>query len=327
MAQRVVLHIGLMKSGTTFLQGRLGANRDRLAEQGILFPGPNWARQVKAVSDLMQSKQRKPGAWASLRDEINEHPGTAIVSMEYLGPMGKTKIASLPEQFPGAELRVVATVRDLGRSVPAMWQETLKNRRTWHWSDYLEAVDTEGDAGTRFWRQQDAGKIVRRWISGVGSDQMYVVTIPPPGAPRELLWDRFREVAGIADAPWQDAPRANESLGAASTLVMRQLNEQTDDLSVADYKKRVKALAKHVMGARKGDEDAIGYTVSAAVRAHAARIEQEIATSGAHVIGSLDELEPRDVPGVDPTTVSDAAQRDAAVAALAATLHQVSRIR
>jgi hypothetical protein len=40
MAQRVIVHIGLMKSGTTFIQGRLGANRARLAAQGVLFPAP-----------------------------------------------------------------------------------------------------------------------------------------------------------------------------------------------------------------------------------------------------------------------------------------------
>jgi hypothetical protein len=36
----VFFHVGLMKSGTTFLQGRLNANRRLLAEQGVLFPGP-----------------------------------------------------------------------------------------------------------------------------------------------------------------------------------------------------------------------------------------------------------------------------------------------
>ena len=30
MAERVLLHVGLMKSGTTFIQGRLNANRERL---------------------------------------------------------------------------------------------------------------------------------------------------------------------------------------------------------------------------------------------------------------------------------------------------------
>ena len=119
MAQRVVFHIGLMKSGTTFIQGRLNANRARLADQGILFPGPTWARHVRAVSDLMQAKNRKPGSWASLTEEINDHPGTAIVSMEYLAPMGGPRIAALRRSFPETEIRVAVTVRDLGRSVPA----------------------------------------------------------------------------------------------------------------------------------------------------------------------------------------------------------------
>ena len=66
MAQRVVFHIGLMKSGTTFIQGRLNANRQRLAEQQVLFPGPAWSRHVRAVSDLMQSKSRKPGSWITV---------------------------------------------------------------------------------------------------------------------------------------------------------------------------------------------------------------------------------------------------------------------
>jgi hypothetical protein len=130
MAQRVVFHIGLMKSGTTFIQGRLDTNRGRLAEQGILFPGPTWARHVRAVSDLRLGKNRKPGSWASLTEEIDEHPGTAIVSMEYLAPMGAARIAVLRRSFPDTEIRVAVTVRDLGRTVPAMWQEALKNRRT-----------------------------------------------------------------------------------------------------------------------------------------------------------------------------------------------------
>ena len=80
MAQRVVFHIGLMKSGTTFIQGRLNTNRERLAEQQVLFPGPTWNRHVRAVSDLLQSQNRKPGSWNSLVDEIREHDGTAVVS-------------------------------------------------------------------------------------------------------------------------------------------------------------------------------------------------------------------------------------------------------
>ncbi|MGD9960431.1 hypothetical protein [Nocardioides sp.] len=327
MAQRLALHIGLMKSGTTFIQGRLNTNREQLAGHGVLFPGPAWGRQVRAVSDLLESRKRQPGAWASLRDEINAHSATAVVSMEYLAPMGTRRIATLRDAFPQTDLRVILTVRDLGRSVPAMWQESIKNRQTWGWADYLDALESGGEAGKRFWRQQHAARIVERWAAEVGADNVYLVTIPPPGSHPEMLWDRFCSVAGIAPGTWLEAPRSNESLGAASTLVMRQLNELTADLTETDYKKRVKALAKHQLGRRKSEEQPIGYQVPRWLRAESGRIVARLADSGVHVVGDLKDLTPQDVPGVDPTSVSASAQRDAAVAALAMALRQVDRIR
>jgi hypothetical protein len=327
MAQRVVFHIGLMKSGTTFIQGRLNANRQRLDQQQVLFPGPTWNRHVRAVSDLLQSKNRKPGSWNSLVDEVNEYDGTAVVSMEYLAPMGSPRIHVLRDAFPGTEIRIVATVRDLGRSVPAMWQESIKNRRTWEWPEYVRSIEKGGDPGHRFWRQQQAAKIVRRWGSAVGPDQVYVVTVPPPGAPAGLLWDRFCEVAGIGPDSWDDAPRANESLGAASTLVMRELNLATEDLPLQAYKKRVKGLAKYVMGGHRGDEDPIGFTVPDWLRKESDKISTQLQSSGAHIVGDLADLTPVDVPGVDPTTVDDRAQLEAAVAALAGALRQVRQVR
>ncbi|CUR60947.1 conserved hypothetical protein [metagenome] len=326
MAQRLALHIGLMKSGTTFLQGRLDTNRDRLAEQGVLFPGPSWGRQVRAVSDLIESAYRKPGAWASLRDEINAHPGTAVVSMEYLAPIGAPRIATLRDAFPGTELDVVISVRDLGRSVPAMWQEAIKNRQTWPWPEYVESIRTGGKAGKRFWRQQHSSRIAARWASKVGAEHVHVLTIPPPGAAPEVLWDRFCQITGIGPDTWQEAPRSNESLGAASTLMMRLLNEQTHELTLPEYKKRVKALAKHQLGKRKAQEDPIGFQVPRWLRAESKRIQDQLVDSGVHIVGSVAELDPVDVPGVDPTTVSLEAQRDAAVSALATVLRQVQRV-
>jgi len=81
-----------------------------------------------------------------------------------------------------------------------------------------------------------------------------------PAYPGELI-DQACQVAGIGPDTWDDGPRANESLGAASTLVMRQLNLATEDLPIRAYKKRVKALAKHVMGGHRAAEDPIGFTV------------------------------------------------------------------
>lgn len=320
MAERLVLHVGLMKSGTTFIQGRCNANREKLAQQGILFPGPTWARHARAVSDLIESKSAKPGSWAGLRDEINAHPGTAIVSMEYLGPIGAPRIEQLVGDFPDTEIRVVVTVRDLGRTVPAMWQETVKNRSTWTWSDYLHAVQHRGEAGKKFWRQQSAGTIVQRWARVVGADHVTVITVPPPGSPSELLWDRFCQVAGITPTDWTEAPRANESLGAASALLMRRLNEETSDLGLPAYKRKIKALGKHVLVHRKGEEDPIGFTVPRWLRKTSDKMAKQIADSGVQVVGDLAELEPVDTRGVDPETVSAEQQLAAAVSALGTVL-------
>ena len=167
---------------------------------------------------------------------------------------------------------------------------------------------------------------MRRWGSVVGPDHVYVVTVPPPGADPALLWDRFSEVAGIGPDAWDEAPRANESLGAASTLVMRRLNFATTDLPIAAYKKRVKALAKYVMGGHRGEEDPIGFTVPRWLRQESARVVDDLRRSGAQIVGDLADLEPVDVRGVDPATVDDTAQLEAAVAALTGVLHQVRQI-
>ena len=326
MADRLVLHVGLMKSGTTFVQGRCNTNREKLAAQGILFPGPTWARQVHAVQDFLEMGHARPGKWAGLRAEVESHPGTAILSMEYLGPIRPVRIQKMVEAFPGTEIIVVITLRDLGRNVPAMWQESVKNRKSWTWAEYVRGIEQgDDDAGRHFWNQQGAARIVRRWAEGVGADNVVVVTVPPPGAPPELLWDRFAEAAGISPDDWDDAPRANESLGAASALVMRRLNIALAELSRGDYTRRVKAFAKHTMVLRKSEEDPIGFTVPRWLAARARRDGKQIADSGVRIIGDLAELAPLDVPGVDPTTLSAEQERDAALAGLTVLLRDGKR--
>jgi hypothetical protein len=328
MAQRVIVHIGLMKSGTTFVQGRLGANRAQLSAQGVLFPGPTWRRHVNAVQDLMGHQGATAGSWDSMTSEVNAYPGTAVISMEFLAMAGARGIKIIDRSFGDAELRVVVGARDLGRTVPAMWQEAVKNRSVLTFGRYVEGIRTEADNGRRFWRQQHVGRIAGRWAERLGPDRVYVVTLPPPGAPGDTLWDRFSEAAGIRPEPsWSEAPRTNESLGAASALVMRRLNELTQDLSLKDYKREVKAVGKHLLPAHRDQEDAIGFAVPDWLHAQATRIREQIAASGVHVVGDLDDLAPLDVPGVDPDRVDAAAQLAAAFAALEGVVRQANRIR
>jgi hypothetical protein len=320
VAQRVVLHVGAMKSGTSYLQGLVMANRELLTGQGVMVPGRKWRDQVLAVSEVLERKRftaRREGAWRELVDTLAEWDGTGLVSMEFLGPAAPAKIERVVSSFPAASVEVVVTARDLGRNVPAMWQEALKNGRTWTFEEYVAAVAADEGPGKLFWREQGIAAMCRRWSEVVGLDRVTVITVPPPGGPRDELWRRFASVLGVDAGAAERPDSGNESLGAASAEVMRRLNEVVDDLDFAAYSRVVKnLLAKRTLGSRGPVEQAVGFEVPDWLRTRSAQMTDHLKELGVPVVGDLAELEPVSTRGVDPGSMERAEQLDAALAGL-----------
>ena len=328
MADRVVLHIGTMKSGTTFLQNVVSANRDVLRDQGISFVGRKWREQIKAAQDVIEhgGDGQKPisadGPWAKVVREMHDWPGTALFSVEFLGGRKPSKVQQIVSAFGDTPITVVITARDLARQIPSMWQESVQNGGRATWEQYLHAVRSEsrGDRlGQSFWRQQGVATWARRWSAVVGTENVVLVTAPPKGAPSNLLWDRYAGVVGIDPGSCSLEVAANPSLGLASTLVLRDLNDALADapLSRSAYHQRVKrVLAKQGMAQHRRDEPALGLD-QPWVRG---RSEKEIAALrkvGCPVVGDLAELTSHPVPGVQPSDVSVDEQLEAAVRGLA----------
>ena len=72
------------------------------------------------------------------------------------------------------------------------------------------------------------------------------------------------------------------------------------------------------MGGHRAEEDPIGFTVPAWLREESARVIAELQDSGAHVVGDLAELSPSTSRAWTRPRSADAAQLEAAVAALTA---------
>jgi len=323
VARRVVLHVGAMKSGTSYLQRLMMTNRQLLLDRGVLLPGRVWRDQVGGVVEILERKRvatpPRPGAWQALVDEMAAWDGVGLVSMEFLGPIGLRRIERVVSTLPEGAIDVVVTARDLNRSIPAMWQESLKNGQSFTFDEYVTAIRQNDGPGNGFWREQTIGAICRRWSEVLGHEHVTLVTVPPPGAPRDTLWRRFAEAVGMDDEGVEHPSVANESLGAASVEVLRRLNIRLQDLDFPQYAPVVKhRLAKGVLAGRRDLEPALGFEVPSWLPELSDAMIGRLRELGVRVVGDLEDLRPVPVPGVHPDPGTDDARLDAAVAGLEA---------
>lgn len=313
MTATVVLHVGAMKTGTSFVQAVLSANKQRLAEHGVLWPGATWAAQVEAVDAVRARRHGTPSgpdAWDVLVDELTASPlPRAVVSMEGLAGVPDDTVRTIVQSLAPMQAQVVVTLRDLGRTLPAQWQESVQNGNSWTYAEYLEAVTAKKPrstaAGEHFWRRQSWPRIVRRWGDGVGMDHVTVVTVPPPHSPRGLLWQRFSEAVGVP-RDLDTEVRANESIGAVSAELMRRISERSARADAGSKGRGVlkHVLAKEVLAANRSNEPTL--VLPRAYRDVVARRSEEMATAvgqlAPRVVGDLADLTVRDVRPDGPVT-------------------------
>ncbi len=260
MARRVHLHIGTMKSATSYLQELFNCNAERLADAGLLWA---WSTDnFLAVDDLLGTSRTRPGlngAWDDLAGRVRAHDGDALISNELLATLRPAKIRRLVDALAPAEVHVVVTARDLARTVPSQWQTGVRNGHTIAWSDFVTQLrdgDTSpNDVSTAFWRRHDLEVILRRWQGQVTAASVTLVTVPPTGADPSDVSRRFGAALGVDPELWVPPPARNSSLGAHSAELLRRLNEQVGNLDWLQYKWAYKNALSRLVLTRRADEE------------------------------------------------------------------------
>lgn len=307
----IFLHVGVMKTGTTYLQRLMWKNRAALADAGILVPGEGPADQAKAVRDKLRINgadpkviRRTAGYWERLTAQMLVWDGTASVfSMEFLSFANKRRAAEVVRSLSPAEVHVILTIRDTAEVLPAQWQTHARNRGTASWPEFARAAATslekhDDQAAKTFLRAQNVPRMLKVWGSAVPAKQLQVVTVPPRGSSQSLLWDRFAGVIGVdAEVCSRRNIRSNASLGQPSADFMRRLNRYLVDVPVSDYDRVMRRLARDVLSPRSEVEPRA--SIDPATRTFARewneRVRTAVVDSGAQVVGDLGEL---------PTTAS-----------------------
>jgi hypothetical protein len=297
------MHIGPAKTGTTYLQDVLWRNRDRLAAQGLRFPGSGPIAHFHAALDLRDIKfggHDDPdiaGSWDRLVEQVTQSPSAAVVTHEILAGADDRQIARVGRDLAGREIHVVYGARDLARQLPAVWQESLKNRRWRRFDVYLSAVLRPGaedqPAPRGFWRAQDAVATLRRW-SAI-AHHVHVVTLPQSGAPPDTLWRRFATALDLdPDGFDLDVARSNASLSAHDAELLRRLNRALPkDLEWPEYDRLVKRRFNRAAN-RGSDGQRVRVPAARAneVRRRSETARAALAEAGYDIVGDLDDLLP-----------------------------------
>lgn len=244
MSSRVYLHIGAAKTGTTYLQGLLNANRDALARAGVLFPAP-LINHFRFMRHLLGRQGGAPPpkvadtAFESVVEQSRDHDGVLLLSNELLAAADTAQVQRVAALLAPAEVHIVYTVRDLARTLAAEWQQAVKGGSELTLDDFVDGVTEtfatnpdpmpsvvgESQAVEKFTALHDVDSVLSRWARVTDARQVHVVTLPPAGSDPVLLWERFSEAIGLDPAVGSEpATRRNESLGAAEAETLRRIN-------------------------------------------------------------------------------------------------------
>src|SRR5689334_2157292 len=338
MADRVFLHIGAPKTGTTYVQDRLSRNARALAKHGVHFPTRSplvspGLFHFRAALDVLDQDWGGPtghakGAWSALARKTRRLSGTVVISHEILAPAPAEVIDRIVDDLGDAEVHVIYTARDLARSLPAGWQESVKQGRRWRFRQFLERAQR----ADKLWfaKAVDIPAVLGAWSARVPADRIHLITVP--SGPDSPLWSRFCEVVGI-DQSWAplESDRANASLGSVETAVIRKLNKRMprEVRRQAEYDVLVRELlAQKELVGRKSKPIRIPPEAYDWVEERTRQWLEWIDDSGIDVVGSTEELRVSrpdpDEAWHNPDRIKARRQLVAALDALAAMTHEAA---
>ena len=239
MSRVVHLHIGAPKTGTTYLQDRLRLNTAALGRHGVTVPATRSGRSdmfhFRAALDLLDQDwggrpgtPRAPGTrWS---DASTARSGNVVISHEILAGAKPDKIAKALNDLAGNEVHIVYSARDLGRQLPAAWQESIKQGRKWPFKRFLDQARVAARRGSSSGGIDLPDRPGRAGAPSCRPSGVHVVTVPHDRGPNgDELWLRFCRAFRI-DPAWAplDSERDNRSLGIAETSLLRKLNRRLE---------------------------------------------------------------------------------------------------
>ncbi len=251
---KYILHIGLMKTGTTALQAVLSGNRDRLISEGILYPS----------IDLLQSKHVQL-VWSCVPDQLSpfaiskcsgvttrayldavenerrdEQANIVIVSAEDFAIYEPHRFQDIVSAFR-EDLRIVVYLRPQDEMIESMYKQRLKGAGiTDSFEEFVTSALRTGIAGIA---PLDYYNLLCGWAEMVGDDCL-VVREYGRAAKQDIVRD-FLASAGLSLELNSTRKRANVSLEGPYAMFVRSANRYMPQQVRHEFISDVEALQEN----------------------------------------------------------------------------------
>jgi len=235
VADRVVLHAGFHKSGTTALQHAFDANRRSLGKQGITYPPSPGKAHHRAAWGLIERVWGWKGnggklipvkSWNALVRNVKKNSGTVLISSEFFAEAKDHHVAKARKDLSSLPVTIVFTVRPFAKILASSYQQFLKFGVKVRYEEWLEHVFTKREESTitpTFWNRVQLDEIVERWGKYFGPENVIVI-LADESKPEFI----FREFERILAIPQGSLPipeiGGNRSMTLEETELLYQIN-------------------------------------------------------------------------------------------------------
>lgn len=246
MTNDLILHAGMMKSGTTYIQNILTKNRAVLQQSGWLYPGDEYFNQQLACYGICGHdipwyhktldeyiREHKKMGKELVQDVLNARKtGSVLVSAEALSALSNSGIDHFLKII-GSPNKVIFTVRPLFKTLASAWQQQLRGGGLEDIHTYMARVRRDWKSSGELWRIYAYGNAIERWATSVDCP-IDVIILPSIVHPSKLwkLFEKSGQLPELADIEVLSSQQ-NRSFGLLNCMAMLRMNMMLDEMDIS----------------------------------------------------------------------------------------------
>lgn len=227
----------------------------------------------------------------------NSIESTVVVSSEWFAAATPAQIRTISQELPGAEYQIVIALRSLDRVLPSRWRQNVVEGATYSFTEWLELIfsPSTNPYSTRFWHQHRHDELVQRWGEVFG--QRAITAICVDDADPDRLLRHMESLIGAQEGALGSSRHVrNMSLDGVTVEGIRRFNLLAEEHGVPPelrYLTVTRGAVPQIEQGVQSDGSSTGRVPAQYADrcvAESTRIVKELRSSGANILGNLDEL-------------------------------------